>query len=76
MDVNNEMASHMSLFYAHATPMMKMLSDATTRFVSEVSTYNYALHIDQTLSTLYMYRLYKFEILAVVLYLWCCLIYY
>ncbi|XP_077867928.1 CYFIP-related Rac1 interactor B-like [Saccoglossus kowalevskii] len=34
-DVNNEMANRMSLFYAQATPMLKMLSDATTRFVSE-----------------------------------------
>ena len=37
-DVNNEMANRMSLFYAHATPLMKMLSDTTSRFVSEVST--------------------------------------
>lgn len=35
-DVNNEMANRMSLFYAHATPLMKMLSDATTKFVTEV----------------------------------------
>lgn len=27
----------MSLFYAEATPMLKTLSDATTKFVSEVS---------------------------------------
>lgn len=26
----------MSLFYAEATPMLKTLSDATTKFVSEV----------------------------------------
>ncbi|XP_077991184.1 CYFIP-related Rac1 interactor B-like [Glandiceps talaboti] len=34
-DVNNEMANRMSLFYAQATPMLKMLSDATTKFVAE-----------------------------------------
>ncbi|XP_070557084.1 CYFIP-related Rac1 interactor B-like [Ptychodera flava] len=34
-DVNNEVANRMSLFYAQATPMLKMLSDATTRFVAE-----------------------------------------
>lgn len=36
-DVNNEMANRMSLFYAEATPMLKTLSNATTKFVSEVS---------------------------------------
>lgn len=35
LDVTSEMANRMSLFYAHATPMLRMLSDATTRFVSE-----------------------------------------
>ncbi|XP_069076844.1 CYFIP-related Rac1 interactor B isoform X1 [Pleurodeles waltl] len=34
-EVNNEMANRMSLFYAEATPMLKTLSDATTKFVSE-----------------------------------------
>ncbi|XP_043922177.1 CYFIP-related Rac1 interactor B [Protopterus annectens] len=34
-EVNNELANRMSLFYAEATPMLKTLSDATTRFVSE-----------------------------------------
>merc|ERR1712168_155249 len=34
-DVTNEMANRMSLFYAHATPMLKTLSDTTSRFVSE-----------------------------------------
>ncbi|XP_074641685.1 CYFIP-related Rac1 interactor B-like isoform X2 [Tubulanus polymorphus] len=33
--VSNEMANHMSLFYAHATPMLKVLSDTTTKFVAE-----------------------------------------
>lgn len=36
-EVNNEMANRMSLFYAEATPMLKTLSNATTKFVSEVS---------------------------------------
>lgn len=35
-EVNNEMANRMSLFYAEATPMLKTLSNATTKFVSEV----------------------------------------
>ncbi|CAB1320341.1 unnamed protein product [Coregonus sp. 'balchen'] len=35
-EVNNEMANRMSLFYAEATPMLKTLSNATTKFVSEL----------------------------------------
>jgi len=35
LEVNNEMANRMSLFYAHATPMLKTLSDTTSRFVTE-----------------------------------------
>jgi len=35
--ISTEMANEMSLFYAEATPMLKTLSDATTRFVQEVS---------------------------------------
>lgn len=38
----------MSLFYAHATPMLKVLSDATTRFVAE----NKDLPIENTTETL------------------------
>uniref|UniRef100_A0A8C9S3Z6 CYFIP related Rac1 interactor B n=1 Tax=Scleropages formosus TaxID=113540 RepID=A0A8C9S3Z6_SCLFO len=34
-EVNNELANRMSLFYAEAAPMLKTLSDATTKFVSE-----------------------------------------
>ncbi|CAG2061202.1 unnamed protein product [Timema podura] len=34
-EVTNELANRMSLFYAHATPMLKVLSEATTRFVAE-----------------------------------------
>lgn len=35
--VSNEMANRMSLFYAHATPMLRALSCATTNFLAEVS---------------------------------------
>jgi CYRIA/CYRIB Rac1 binding domain len=38
-DVSSATANRMSLFYAHATPMLKVLSDTTSRFVSEVSVY-------------------------------------
>ena len=34
--VSTEMANEMSLFYAESTPMLKALSNATTRFVQEV----------------------------------------
>ncbi|XP_061586933.1 CYFIP-related Rac1 interactor B-like [Cololabis saira] len=34
-EVNNEMANRMSLFYASATPMLKTLSDAMSKFVSD-----------------------------------------
>lgn len=34
-EVNNELANRMSLFYASATPMLKTLSDATSKFVSD-----------------------------------------
>ncbi|XP_075875985.1 CYFIP-related Rac1 interactor B-like [Nelusetta ayraudi] len=34
-EVDNELANRMSLFYASATPMLKMLSDATSKFVSD-----------------------------------------
>lgn len=33
--VTNDEANRMSLFYAYPTPMLKMLSEATTKFVSE-----------------------------------------
>ncbi len=36
LEVNDDVANRMSLFYAHATPMLKVLSDTTTKFVSEV----------------------------------------
>ena len=34
--MNDDVANRMSLFYAQPTPMLKVLSDTTTRFVSEV----------------------------------------
>ncbi|MED6254225.1 hypothetical protein ATANTOWER_020164 [Ataeniobius toweri] len=37
-EVNNELANRISLFYADATPMLKTLSDGTTKFVSENKT--------------------------------------
>jgi hypothetical protein len=36
-EVTNELANRMSLFYAHATPMLKVLSEATSMFVKEAS---------------------------------------
>lgn len=42
--VNNEEANRMSLFYAYPTPMLKAISEATTKFVSE----NKALPIENT----------------------------
>ncbi|XP_040210899.1 CYFIP-related Rac1 interactor B isoform X1 [Rana temporaria] len=47
-EVNNELANRMSLFYAEATPMLKTLSDATTKFVSE----NKNLPIENTTDSL------------------------
>ncbi|KAK7100251.1 CYFIP-related Rac1 interactor B-like [Littorina saxatilis] len=35
LEVTNEMANRMSLFYAQATPMLKTLSDTTSHFVSQ-----------------------------------------
>ncbi|XP_046397170.1 CYFIP-related Rac1 interactor B [Ischnura elegans] len=46
--VTNELANRMSLFYAHATPMLKVLSEATTRFVAE----NADIPIENTTETL------------------------
>ncbi|XP_076367994.1 CYFIP-related Rac1 interactor B-like isoform X1 [Tachypleus tridentatus] len=48
LEVPNELANKMSLFYAHATPMLKMLSDATTQFVAD----NKDLPIENTTETL------------------------
>uniref|UniRef100_I3K8X8 Family with sequence similarity 49 member Ba n=1 Tax=Oreochromis niloticus TaxID=8128 RepID=I3K8X8_ORENI len=44
-EVNNELANRMSLFYASATPMLKTLSDATSKFVSDVSSCTLSLLI-------------------------------
>jgi len=46
--LSNELANRMSLFYAHATPMLKVLSDTTARFVNE----NKELPIENTTETL------------------------
>lgn len=35
MPVSSELANCMSLFYAQATPMLRVLSDVTSKFVSE-----------------------------------------
>lgn len=35
--VSTDLANRMSLFYAHATPMLKVLSEATSKFVKENS---------------------------------------
>lgn len=35
--VGNELANRMSLFYAHATPMLRVLSHATITFLMEVN---------------------------------------
>lgn len=36
-EVSSEVANWMSMFFAQATPMLRALSDATSRFVLEVS---------------------------------------
>lgn len=46
--VNSELANRMSLFYAHATPMLKVLSEATSQFVQD----NAEIPIEQTTETL------------------------
>lgn len=33
--IGAELANRMSLFYAHATPMLKVLSEATSQFVAD-----------------------------------------
>lgn len=34
--INHQLANKMSLFYANSTPMLKILSEATSKFVTEV----------------------------------------
>lgn len=46
--LSNELANRMSLFYAQATPMLKVLSDTTSKFVQE----NSALPVEHTTETL------------------------
>ena len=41
IQVSNEMANRMSLFYAYPTPILKILSDATSKFVTEVWSADY-----------------------------------
>jgi len=48
--VNNEEANRMSLFYAYPTPMLRCVSEATTKFVSE----NKAIPIENTTTCLAM----------------------
>jgi len=48
--VSTEMANRMSLFYAYPTPLLKSISDATTKFVTENS--NFSAITTQMLSTL------------------------
>lgn len=43
-EVNNELANRISLFYADATPMLKTLSDGTTKFVSEARSHQKWFH--------------------------------
>lgn len=45
--VSTELANRMSLFYAHATPMLKVLSEATSKFVQDNSD-----NVDNTTETL------------------------
>ena len=47
-DLTPELANKMSLFYANATPMLRVLSDATLNFV----TFNQHLPIENTTETL------------------------
>lgn len=56
-EVNNEMANRMSLFYAEATPMLKTLSNATTKFVSEVHFLFISRQIQAKSSTSHMMKL-------------------
>lgn len=45
--VSTELANRMSLFYAHATPMLKVLSEATSKFVDD-----HAQDVENTTETL------------------------
>lgn len=36
LTIDHQLANKMSLFYANSTPMLKILSEATSKFVTEV----------------------------------------
>ncbi len=42
--ISSELASRMSLFYAQPTPMLKVLSEATMKFVANVSFFKRPFH--------------------------------
>lgn len=46
--ISSDLANRMSLFYAHATPMLKVLSEATSRFVED----NSDIPVENTTETL------------------------
>lgn len=48
MPVSSELANCMSLFYAQATPMLRVLSEVTSKFVSE----HKEIDVQQTTETL------------------------
>jgi len=48
MPVSADLANRMSLFYAQATPMLRVLSDSTSKFVSEYK----EVDVQQTTETL------------------------
>ena len=39
-NMDNDLANRMSLFYANATPMLRVLSETTSKFVVEVSKFS------------------------------------
>lgn len=46
--INSDLANRMSLFYAHPTPMLKVLSEATSTFVKD----NADIPVENTTETL------------------------
>lgn len=55
--MSSELANRMSLFYAHPTPMLKVLSESTTKFVADNS--NDIENTTETLGTLVKMKLYN-----------------
>jgi len=47
-EVSNEVANRMSMFYAYPTPMLKMLSNSVTNFVTELQSKDQALPLENT----------------------------